>query len=174
MRALGLNGWRRIAAAGIAGLAAWLASAPSARADVTVTINWDFVETRVSPRQESYRSHINERFRISTEKGLDLSASTGIKSRTKLGVSFTGVNETGQTSTHITQIIDGTIVITTHQSGFFSVLKIKTDGRASCSAQMHYFRNPGQKYFEGVTQSNAESILASNFQAENMTCSIAD
>jgi len=53
-----LNGRCRIAAAAIAGFALWLASAPGARADVTVKIGFDFVETRVSPRQETYNSHI--------------------------------------------------------------------------------------------------------------------
>lgn len=175
MCALALNGWRRIAAAGIASLAAWLACAQSARAEVTVTINFDFVETRISPRQEIYRSHISVSYRISTEKGLEASTSTGLKSeKTKLGVSSTGVNEVGQTATSITQIIGGAIVMTNHQRGFFDVLKIKTDGRTSCSAQLKYFRNPGQQYFEAVAQGNGETILATDFRAENMTCSIAD
>ena len=73
--------------------------------------------------------------------------------------------------TSTTQIIDGAIVITAHQPGFFQrITRITTDGRASCSAMKKYFRNPGHKYFEEITQSKAESILASNLQAENLTC----
>jgi hypothetical protein len=39
---------------------------------------------------------------------------------------------------------------------------------------MKYFRIPGHPYFEAVTTNGSESLLASNFQAENMTCSIGE
>jgi hypothetical protein len=174
MCAIALNGWRRIAAASIAGLAAWLASAPSARAEVTVTINFDFVETRVSPRQEVYRSHITSSFKLSPGKGVDFSSSRGIKAQAKLGESMTGVDESGQSSTTSYQIIGGAVVITNHNQGYYSVLRITTDGRGTCSAAIKYFRNPGHQYFEAITVNGTESLLASNFRAENTTCSIAE
>jgi hypothetical protein len=174
MRALALNGRRRIAAASIAGLVAWLAGAPGAHAAVTVKLNWDFVETRVSPRQEVYRSHLSVSYQVSTDKGVDFSSSTGLKARAKLGETMTGVNEVGQTSTSTYQIINGAVVITSHQPGFFVVTRIITDGRTACSATVKYFRNPGHKYFEAVTRNNSENLLATDFKAENMTCSIGE
>jgi hypothetical protein len=175
MCALALNGWRRIAAASIAGLAAWLASAPSARAEVTATIKFNFVETRVSPRQETYRTPMSVSYRISADKGVDFSVSTGLKSRRlNLGETFTGFNESGQTMTSTLRIVGGAVVLTNHNPGFSSVLRITTDGRATCSATMKYFRIPGHQYFEAVTMNRTETIMASNFTAENMTCSIGE
>jgi hypothetical protein len=173
MHALALNGRRRIAAAAIAGFAVWLASAPGARADVTVRIGFDFVETRVSPRQETYSAHISESYKISADKTVDSTRSTGNPARVKLGEEMTGVNESGQTSTSKYQIVNGAVVITTHNPGFFHVLKIVTDGRTSCSATRTYYRNPGHQFFEALT-GNGENVLATNFQAQNMTCSIAE
>ena len=148
--------------------------APSARAEVMVTINFDFVETRVPPRQEIYRSHFTSRVKLSPGKGVDFSSSSGIKAQAKLGESMTGVDESGQSATTTYQIIGGAVVITNHNPGFYSVLRITTDGRGTCSAAMKYFRNPGHQYFESVTMNGTESILASNFRGENMTCSIGE
>jgi hypothetical protein len=173
MRALALNGRRRIAATSIAALAAWLVSAPSARAEVTATIKYDMVETQVSPHQATLRYPVSVSFRISADKRVDTSASTGIKTRAKLGESTTGVNESGEASTAVYRVVNGAIVITTHAPGYFSVLRIKTNGRTECSATLEYFRNPGHQYIEAVSRTN-ESVLASNFQAENMTCSIGE
>ena len=75
--------------------------------------------------------------------------------------------------TSIYQIVGGAVTVTTHQPGFFSALRIITDGRASCSATIRYFRNAGHPYFE-YTNSNNENVMASDFHAENMTCSIAE
>jgi hypothetical protein len=172
MRALALNGWRRIAAASMAGLA-WLASVPSARADVTVKLNGDVVETRVSPTQGVTKLPVSMSYRISADKGVDYSSSTGAKGRAKLGETVTGVNEGGQTSIRTYKIINGAIVITSHQPGFFLVTKIITDGRSSCSATVKYFRNPGHQYFEGITKTN-QSVLDSDIHAENLTCSIGE
>ena len=86
---------------------------------------------------------------------------------------MTGTNESGQTSTSKYQIVNGAVVITTHNPGFYHVLKIVTDGRTSCSATRTYYRNPGHQYFEALT-GNGENVLATNFEAQNMTCSIAE
>jgi hypothetical protein len=176
MRALALNGRGRIVATSIAALAAWLASAPSARADVTVKINYDFVETRVSPRAEVYRSHVSESYRISIDKGVGLSTTTSATrtQRAKLGETTPGFNETGQAVTTAYQITNGAVVVTTHNPGYFHVLRIITDGRTACSATRKYFRNPGHQYFEAVTMNGTETIMATNFTAENMTCSIGE
>jgi hypothetical protein len=175
MGALALNGRWRIAAAGIAGLAAWLASASIARADVTAIVKFDLVEARVSPRQETIRNSITSSFRISADKGVDSAASTGLKSRRmNLGETSTGFNEAGQTMTSSMRIVGGAFVVTNHNPGFSSVLRITTDGRATCSATMKYFRIPGHPYFEAVTTDGSVSLLASSFTAENMTCSIGE
>jgi hypothetical protein len=169
-----LNGWRRIATASMAGLALWLANAPSARADVTVTIKFDFVETRVSPRQEVFRSPISETFRISADKGIGFSASTGLKGQTKFGDTKTGTDESGRPTSGTFRVIKGAVVITSHNVGYYHVLKITTDGRTACSATKTFFRNPGHQYFEYATQDGRENIMASNLTAENMTCSIGE
>jgi hypothetical protein len=173
MGSLALNGWRRIATASIAAFAAWLANAPSARADGIITVSYDFVETRVSPRQETIRSHISANFSLSTKKGVDLSVA-GAKTRAKLGGSVPGFDAAGQAATTTFHIVNGAFVVTTRHPGNFSVLRIVTDGRTSCSATMTYFRNPGHQYFEATTMNQVESILASDFQAQNMTCSISE
>jgi hypothetical protein len=172
MCALALNGWRRIAGVSIAGLAAWLASAPSARADVTVKLNWIFVETRVSPRQEVVRIPFTVSYTLAGDKGVDATASSSGRSlRSTLGKTLGGTNEHGQPQTSLIKIIGGAFVVTTHQPGFFIVTRVKTDGHTACSATVKYFRNPGHQYFEW--SNNSESFLASSFTAENMTCSIS-
>lgn len=174
MCTLALNGWRRIAAAGIAGLGTWLASAPSARADVTVIINYDFVETRVSPRQEVVSTHMTESYKISNNKGVDYAGSTGTKARAKLGTTMTGSDEAGDTSQANYRIINGAVVITTHNAGFFHILRITTDGRTACSATKKFYPNPGHQYLEGNTLDGSVHTSASNFSAANMTCSIQE
>jgi hypothetical protein len=174
MRALTLNRCRRIAAAGVAALAAWLSGATIAHADVTVTINYDMVETRVSPRQEVIRSHRTESYKISSDQQIDASGSTGTNSRAKLGGTITGNDEGGKPSTFAYRIVNGAFVFTTHNVGYFHVLKITTDGRATCSATKTFFRNPGQQYIEAETLDGKEHIMASKFTAENMTCSIRE
>jgi len=90
-----------------------------------------------------------------------------------LGETFTGFNEAGQTMTSTMQIVGGAFVLTNHNPGFSSVLKLTTDGRATCSATMKYFRIPGHQYYEALLL-DGTYMMATNFTAENMTCSIGE
>lgn len=170
-----LNGGRRIAAVSITVLSVWLAGASMARADVKATIRFTLVETRVSPRQEVVTTPITTNFQISDDKGVDSSSSTGLKGqRMRLGGASAGFSEAGDPMTSTVRIVGGAFVVTNRNPGFYSVLRLTTDGRTTCSATLKYFRTPGHQYFEAITTNGQERIMASNFTAENMTCSIGE
>jgi hypothetical protein len=146
----------------------------SARADVKIAVSYDYVETEVSPRQQTHRSHTSELFTLSGENSLSFNNNNNGESlSTRLRKNKDYVSAYGEEKTTSFRIKSGAIQILSNRPGRTVVTRIKTNGKDSCRATVEYLKKPGHEFFESPRKSNHELMSDSDQHSENVTCTIS-
>ena len=138
-----------------------------AQAAMVVDINYDYVETEISPRQEIHRQSFHPHYELNTDKTITMQHGSS-----KLGGTFVVKEKSGRDFTREFHIVNGAFQITSFHEWFILVTTIRTIGRDTCSASLSWRKRAGQKYFLTYRISNGELMYDSDMHAENVTCSV--
>jgi len=138
-----------------------------AQAAMVVDINYDYVETEISPRQETHRQQSHQHYELNADKTIAMP-----KGSSKLGGTFMDKTKAGHDFTREFHIVNGALQVTSSYDGVIVIVTIRTNGRDSCSASLVWRKRAGQKYFFAYRLNNDELMYDSDMHAENVTCSV--
>ena len=147
----------------------------TAQADVAVDYNWTRVETEVSPRPGTYRTHASSGFELSGDKIIVSSHERNQRYTTtgKIGDALETVNDAGLHIIAKYKFKNNEITETLKFPYFTITTTIVTNGTEYCNATTTYHKLPGQKkFYIGKRTSNGETMYISDEHAEEETCRV--
>jgi hypothetical protein len=142
-------------------------SCSHANAGVVIDINYVYVETEVSPRQELHWAPSHQHYELDVNKTIMMPHAAAA-----LGGKIVETDRIGRHFTNQFNIVNGAFQITTLFEGAILTTTVRTNGHDTCAASLVWRKRPGQRYFLGYRISNGELMYESDAHAENVSCSI--